>query len=85
MGDEGTPVLNAGLIELDDGVFCHVYRRKYSQLVVPAVKRVVSLLPRLLQGHEHVGKVRTSGGNAASARLSSHAFRALPCSSARYV
>ena len=85
MGDEGAAVLNAGLIELNDGVFCHVYRRKHSQLAAPAVKRVVRRCRAFCKATNMSAKLRTSGGNAVNAPRSSHAFRALPCSSARYV
>ena len=37
MGDEVAAVLNVGLIELGDSVFCHVNRPEDGQLVVPAV------------------------------------------------
>ena len=76
-------MLNVGLIELGDGVFCHVYSHKHIQLVVPTVKRIVRLLPAFCKMTNVFAKLRTSYRNAAIAFLSSHAILALPCSSAR--
>ena len=85
MGDEGTAVLRIGLLESGDGTLGPIDRRKHVLFVVPTVERVVGLLPRLLKKTNVSAKLHTSCGNAAIARLSSHAFLALPCSRARYV